>query len=171
MAVDDRQEASGGVQVFEPAVEEGLGVALDRSERRAQLVRDIGNKVSPHRLQPSELSEVMEDQHIPTHRRPVFTNLHRAHRQVPLFLTVELELAGHWRVARPFVRNPPQQFLQLGVAGKRLEWFAAPVLSGAQAKELLRRAVIQHDVADRIDHHHPLGHTLQHDFELLALAL
>ena len=61
MAVDDRQEASGGVQVFEPAVEEGLGVALDRSERRAQLVRDIGNKVSPHRLQPSELREVMED--------------------------------------------------------------------------------------------------------------
>ena len=43
--------------------EQRLGVALDGRERRAQLVRDVGDEVAPDHLQPTQLGDVVQHEH------------------------------------------------------------------------------------------------------------
>ena len=47
--------------VFQRAVEQGLRIALDRGQWRAQLVRDVGDEILTHALQPFQVADVVQD--------------------------------------------------------------------------------------------------------------
>ena len=59
MALDDLEEALPGVGVV-GLVEQGLGVALDGGERRAQLVRDVGDEVAADLIGALEVGDVVQ---------------------------------------------------------------------------------------------------------------
>ena len=62
-ALADDLEKLAGVVVVRRAVQQGFGVALDGSQRRAQFVRDIGNEVATGLLHPFGLGKVAQDRH------------------------------------------------------------------------------------------------------------
>ena len=59
------EEPAGGLGVGRVA-QQGLGVARDRGERGLELVRDVGDEVPAHRLEPADLGEVVQS---PARRR------------------------------------------------------------------------------------------------------
>src|SRR5262249_16199552 len=68
VAVDRGQELLRGLDV-DAAGEQGLGVARDRGDRRAQLVRGVGQKLAAHRLeraQPRDALDAQDPAQIPT---------------------------------------------------------------------------------------------------------
>ncbi len=56
-------EKFAGVVVFRRAVEQGLGVALNGSQRSAQFVRDVGNKIAARFLHPLGLGKITQHGH------------------------------------------------------------------------------------------------------------
>ena len=61
LAGDDAQESASRVGVVGGAVQQGLGEALDRRHGGLEFVRDVGDEVAPHRLEPLEPGHVVED--------------------------------------------------------------------------------------------------------------
>ena len=98
LLVDPLEEPDVDVLVVEGPVEEGLGIGLDRGQRRLELVRGVGDEVLPHPLQAAELGDVVEDQD--GARRGVAGQRGAVHRQEPR-LAAERDLAaGRGRLAR-----------------------------------------------------------------------
>ncbi len=62
-ALADDLEELAGVIVVRRAVEQGFGVALNGSQRRAQFVGDVGNKVATGLLDPFGLGQVAQNGH------------------------------------------------------------------------------------------------------------
>ena len=62
MTGDDFEEPPR-LRLLGRGVEQGLDVALNRGERRAQLVRDIGDEIAPHAIGAPEIGDVVEDEH------------------------------------------------------------------------------------------------------------
>ena len=83
---DDAQEAPGRVGVVERAVEQRLGEALDRGDRRLELVRDVGDEVAADRLEPLEPGDVVE--HDARRRRRVVARRAQQQRAVGLQVAV-----------------------------------------------------------------------------------
>ncbi len=48
--------------VVQRAAEKRFGKALNRGQRRLEFVRDIGNKIAPHPLQPAQFRDVVQHQ-------------------------------------------------------------------------------------------------------------
>ena len=149
--------------VLDRAVPQRLHQRLDRGERRAQLVRDVGDEVAPRRLQPSQLGQVVQHQQ----RQRLGHAPHRggggAQRPAP---RAELDLGG----PRPVVaQHPVDQRGQLVVARDRDERPAEHVVLGRRAEQPLRRAIGQDDPAVRVDHQQAVPHRLQDGRQLAAL--
>jgi hypothetical protein len=62
VSLDRLEEAGGGGGVFDGAMEEGFGVALDHGERGAEFMADIGDELASGVLKLAEAGEVMADE-------------------------------------------------------------------------------------------------------------
>ena len=62
LALDLRGEVAGRGRVVDRPGGERLGQQLDRGQRGAQLVADVGHEVAPHALHPAQRGDVVEEQ-------------------------------------------------------------------------------------------------------------
>ena len=65
LLVDSLEEPGVDRLVVEGPVQQGLGVGLDRGQRRLELVGGVGDEVLPHPLEPAQLGDVVEDETAP----------------------------------------------------------------------------------------------------------
>src|SRR5262245_20243061 len=61
MANDDVYEVDRRSAIVECTVVQRFCCSADRSDRRTQFMRDVGNEVASHALKPSQLGNVVED--------------------------------------------------------------------------------------------------------------
>ena len=60
---DDLEEARGLLRLRRHVVLQRLDVALDRGQRRAQLVRHVGHEVASHAIGVAQVRDVVQDEH------------------------------------------------------------------------------------------------------------
>ena len=63
VAPDDLQKPPACLSVIGRSVEQRLDVAADRGQRRAQLVRDVGDEVAPDLIGAPQIGDVVQDEH------------------------------------------------------------------------------------------------------------
>ena len=59
--LNDFDELPVVLLVLQAAVQQGLGVTLDRRQRRTELVRDVGDEILAHAFQALEVGDVMQN--------------------------------------------------------------------------------------------------------------
>ena len=150
--------------VIEPALEQRLGIAAQRGERRAQLVRHIGDEVLPQALQRFAFRQIVQHQQ---HRaRPAAAErrgggVRRVGARGP-----GLELALHRATAGASRRRQLGEFRH---ARERGEGRARP---GPQRRvEQLGEAVVHvHHAVAAIDQRHAIAHVGEDELAVVALA-
>ena len=143
-----------------------FGVAVERAQRGAQLMREIGNEVGAQRLVRLELRDVVEDEHPRGAARGA--NLRGAGADMQRRRILDHELRAHHATVRGLHRAP-RELLQPRVAAKLDERPIAIVGFRSQSEDAPGRAVEQNHLAAGAGHHHRLGHAAQDGLELVAL--
>ena len=159
--------------VVQRPVEQGLGVCLDRGQRRLELVRGVGDEVLPHPLEPAELGDVVEDQHGPRRRRAGQGRC-RAPTRYRSWPRSEPSRPGSVELALVSARGRQAErrldgLLDLGAADQLGD---QPADRGrVEPEEPVGAGVGEQQAAAGVDGDHRLGHRPQHDAKLLPVLL
>ncbi len=180
MIADDFKEAPVAAGILHRARKQRLGETLNRCERRLEFMRDVGDKILAHALQPPQFGHVMQHHNrsgrLFRHRRhnnggagdACFERLyrrgrnrkrsllHEAHRDVGLQSLLALQHPAdqpqQGRIADHFDHRPP---------------FDRRCI---QVQDFRERAVRENDPLLRVDHGHALDHASQDGARAVALA-
>ena len=163
--IDDAlAEAQRRVTIVESAVAERLGVALDRRERRAQLVRDVGDEVAPHAIQLLGLGDVahhddgalLRAEGRSGERQRATNRLHA--------LEVQAALGA--------LALPSTCWMRSTNRGSRARSRTSPGRSVRRdAEDLAEGGVQEPDPAAGVGHQHALGHAGDGGAQVIALGL
>ncbi len=108
MVADDFEKPAVVAWIFESAGKERLGKTLDRREGRLELMRDVGDEIVPHALEPAQLGHIVQYDNGArwlVARQGSLEGLHRRgrHRKIPLLDDAHRDVAsgGLLRRAKP----------------------------------------------------------------------
>ena len=155
VAVQAVDQPAGNRRVVLGAGHQRLGVGADHGDRRAQLVRDVGDEVAPHGLEPAHRGDVLEQQHAAV-AAPLARGADQRARRVG-----QLDLGGRRHVA-------VDQIEQLGDADE-VDQRLADRRAG-DAEHPARGVVEQLDPVLAVDRDHALGQAFGDRGEQHALA-
>ncbi len=162
VSLDDVEEPVGGRRVLEGAGLQRLGGRPDGRDRRAQLVRGVGDEVAAKRLQPAELGHVDEDQ-----QEPLVVTGQRGglHQETSRLEAGELDLDGGIVGS---LAGAIDDGVELRVPHRLDEELADGV--GAEQERRPERRVHQDDPPVAIDHDDALVHRLEDAALQIALG-
>jgi hypothetical protein len=158
------------LRVVERTAEQRLGIAADRRQRGAQLVRDVGDEVAPNALEPLHVADVVKDENEVA--RPARGDGHRRrrHLQDQRGAPAEVQIAHERPLHDAGVHHFAHQLVQIGMTRQLDEWLAEGQVRARQIEQHLGAAVHQQHRAGRVDDQHALDHAAEHLFELALLG-
>ncbi|OGL21433.1 MAG: hypothetical protein A3G44_11665 [Candidatus Rokubacteria bacterium RIFCSPLOWO2_12_FULL_73_47] len=168
MAEHDLEEAPRVVPFLERAAEQRLEVAVDRRERRPELVRDVRHELRAHLLEPTQLGDVVEHHH-DAGLRARQAQRHRVHLEPPVGRPGEPELVAR-DAGRPRRADGPEEVVQGRVADD-LEERSALEARRVEAEHGARPLVHQEDRVAPVHREHALDHAVEDRGRLGLLLL
>src|SRR3989338_540150 len=168
VAEHDLEEAPRVVPFLERAAEQRLEVAVDRRERRPELVRDVRHELRAHLLEPAQLRDVVEHHH-DAGLRARQAQRHRVHLEPPVGRPGEPELVAR-DAGRPRRADGPEEVVQGRVADD-LEERSALEARRVEAEHGARPLVHQEDRAAPVHSEHALDHAVEDRGRLGLLLL
>ena len=169
VAEGDLEKAPRVLALLERAAEQRLEIALDRRERRAQLVRDVGDELGADSLEMPERRDVVEHEDdadaglVPCQHERHGVDLHgaRHRREQPHLAMRHGPRAAH--------AAPADERVEIAVANDFHEGLA--LAARRHTEDRARSLVHREDAVVAVDRDHPLDHRVQDGRRLGALLL
>ncbi len=162
---DDLQEAVGVSRLLDRAVEQRFDEAFDRSDRRLQLVRDVGHEVAADAFEPAKVGHVVSTTTAPM-ARPWASCSGRAarlHHALPIAVQQDVGLDGIGTTKRA-----ADEAAQIGVAHHFVQR-ATLCLGLVETEQPARSGVEADQPFAAVDGQHPFGHAGQHGLLLVVV--
>ena len=164
----DLEEPPGVPPFLQGTAQQRLEVPLDGRQRRAQLVRDVGDELRAHALEPAERGDVVEH-HDRAGLAGAEAQRHRIDLQHAGHRVAQAQLAAQGDLLAAGARRA-EQLVQLGAAD-HLRQRLALAARRAHAEHRARALVHEHDALVRVHRDHALDHAVEDGGGLGALLL